>query len=135
MPTPGVAQGAIQGGGYAAKAIRRRILARPVEPFAYSDHGDVAVIGRLAGVTNIGWLGPFGRQSGFIAWALWLGIHIFYLIGFSNRIVVLVRWAWTFVTHGRGTRLITGSQLLPPIEEPEPPVLAPMEADGETAER
>ncbi len=131
-PTPGVAQGAIQGGSYAAKAIRRRVLDRPVEPFAYSDHGDVAVIGRLAGVTNIGWLGPFGRQSGFIAWALWLGIHIFYLIGFSNRIVVLVRWAWTFVTHGRGTRLITGSQLLPPIEEPEPPVLAPMEADGET---
>ena len=131
-PTPGVAQGAIQGGGYVAKAIRRRILDRPVEPFAYSDHGDVAVIGRLAGVTNIGWLGPFGRQGGFTAWALWLGIHIFYLIGFSNRIVVLVRWAWTFVTHGRGTRLITGSQLLPPIEEPEPPVLAPMEADGET---
>ena len=74
----------------------------------YSDHGDVAVIGRLAGVTNIGWLGPFGRQGGFPAWALWLGIHIFYLIGFSNRIVVLLRWAWTFVTHGRGTRLITG---------------------------
>ena len=59
------------------------------EPFAYRDKGDVAVIGRLAGVTNIGWLGPFGRQSGFIAWALWLGIHILYLIGFANRIVVV----------------------------------------------
>jgi len=56
-----------------------------------------------------------------------LGIHIFYLIGFSNRIVVLLRWAWTFVTHGRGARLITGKELLPPIEDPEPPVLAPME--------
>jgi NADH dehydrogenase len=126
-PTPGVAQGAIQGGSYAAAVIRRRILHRPVEPFRYRDRGDVAVIGRLAGVTNIGWLGPFGRQSGFVAWALWLGIHILYLIGFSNRLVVLIRWAWSFLTHGRGTRLITGTTLLPPIEEPEPPVLAPIE--------
>ena len=92
----------MQGGAYAAKVIRRRVLGRPYEPFRYSDHGDVAVIGRLAGVTNIGWLGPFGRQGGFTAWALWLGIHIFYLIGFSNRIVVLIRWAWSFLTHGRG---------------------------------
>jgi len=126
-PTPGVAQGAIQGGSYAAAVIRRRILHRPVQPFRYSDRGDVAVIGRLAGVTNIGWLGPFGRQSGFLAWALWLGIHLLYLIGFSNRLVVLIRWAWSFLTHGRGTRLITGTTLLPPIEEPEPPVLAPVE--------
>jgi NADH dehydrogenase len=127
--TPGVAQGAMQGGSYAARVIRRRILGRPYEPYRYSDHGDVAVIGRLAGVTNIGWLGPFGRQGGFTAWALWLGIHIFYLIGFSNRIVVLVRWAWTFLTHGRGTRLITGTRLLPPIMAPEPPVLAPLDPD------
>jgi NADH dehydrogenase len=126
-PTPGVAQGAIQGGKYVAAVIRRRILSRPVDRFRYSDRGDVAVIGRLAGVTNIGWLGPFGRQSGFLAWALWLGIHILYLIGFSNRLVVLIRWAWSFMTHGRGTRLITGTTLLPPIEEPEPPVLAPIE--------
>ena len=126
-PTPGVAQGAIQGGSYAAAAIRRRILDRPVDPFQYRDKGDVAVIGRLAGVTNIGWLGPFGRQSGFVAWALWLGIHILYLIGFSNRVVVLIRWAWSFMTHGRGTRLITGAILLPPIEEPEPPAHAPAE--------
>jgi NADH dehydrogenase len=129
-PVPGVAQGAIQGGTYAAKVIRRRVLGRPYAPFRYRDKGDVAVIGRLAGVTNIGWLGPFGRQSGFLAWALWLGIHILYLIGFANRLVVLIRWAWSFLTHGRGTRLITGSELLPPIEEPEPPVLAPME-DGD----
>src|SRR5262245_55826918 len=128
-PTPGVAQGAIQGGTYAAKSIRRRLLGRPVEPFRYSDHGDVAVIGRLSGVTNIPWLGPFGRQGGFTAWLLWLGIHLVYLIGFSNRVVVLIRWAWTFLTHGRGARLITGRELLPPIEEPEPPVLAPVEPD------
>ena len=80
-------------------------------------------------MTNISWLGPLGRQGGFPAWALWLGIHLFYLIGFSNRIVVLVRWAWTFITHGRGTRLITGAKLLPPIEAPEPPYVAPFDPD------
>ena len=120
-PVPGVAQGAIQPGRYIARTIRRRLSGEPTPPFRYRDRGDVAVIGRLSGVTNIGWLGPFGRQSGFIAWLLWLGIHIFYLIGFANRIVVVTRWAWSFFTHGRGSRLITGSPLLPPIEEPEPP--------------
>lgn len=119
---PGVAQGGIQGGKHAAVAIRHRLAGEPVPPFHYSNRGDVAVIGRLAGVTDIPWLGPFGRRSGFIAWALWLGIHIVYLIGFANRIVVMVRWAWSFLTHGRGSRLITGSPLLPPISEPEPPV-------------
>ena len=89
--------------------------------FRYSDRGDVAVIGRLSGVTNIGWLGPLGRQGGFTAWMLWLGIHIVYLIGFANRIVVVTRWAWSFLTHGRGSRLITGQPLLPEIEVPEPP--------------
>jgi NADH dehydrogenase len=120
-PVPGVAQGGIQGGSYASLAIRRRLSGKPVGPFRYSNHGDVAVIGRLAGVTDIPWMGPFGRQGGFLAWALWLLIHITYLIGFANRVVVVTRWAWSFVTHGRGSRLITGEPLLPPIEEPEPP--------------
>jgi NADH dehydrogenase len=120
-PTPGVAQGAIQGGSYAGKAILARLSGKPVKPFRYSNHGDVAVIGRLAGVTDIPWMGPFGRQGGFVAWLLWLVIHITYLIGFANRLVVVTRWAWSFFTHGRGSRLITGSPLLPPIEEPEPP--------------
>jgi NADH:quinone reductase (non-electrogenic) len=125
QPTPGVAQGGIQGGSYAAKVIRRRVLGRPYDPYRYSNHGDVAVIGRLSGVTNIPWMGPFGRQGGFTAWLLWLGIHITYLIGFSNRLVVLIRWAGSFVSHGRRIRLITGTPLLPPIAEPEPPVIAP----------
>ena len=129
-PSPGVAQGAIQGGSYAAKVIRRRILGRPYEPYRYSNHGDVAVIGRLSGVTDIPWMGPFGQQGGFTAWVLWLAIHITYLIGFANRIVVVTRWAFSFLTKGRSTRLITGSRLLPPIAEPEPPVLAPL--DGST---
>ncbi|MBI2782072.1 MAG: NAD(P)/FAD-dependent oxidoreductase [Chloroflexi bacterium] len=120
-PVPGVAQGGIQGGKYVSKAIRTRLDGGTPAPFRFQDRGDVAVIGRLSGVTNIGWLGPFGRTGGFIAWLLWLGIHITYLIGFANRLVVLTRWAWTFVTHGRGSRLITGQPLLPDIEEPEPP--------------
>jgi NADH dehydrogenase len=134
--TPGVCQGAMQGGIHAARTIRRRILGRPTEAFRYSNHGDVAVIGRLAGVTDIPWMGPLGRQSGFAAWLLWLGIHIAYLIGFANRIVVLTRWASSFLTHGRGTRLITGGPLLPIIEEPEPPVIEQHEsvAESEAAE-
>ena len=119
-PTPGVAQGGIQGGSYAAKAILARLGGRPIKPYRYSNHGDVAVIGRLRGVTDIPWMGPFGRQSGFTAWLLWLGIHIVYLIGFANRIVVTTRWAFSFFTRGRSTRLITGQPLVPPIEAPRP---------------
>jgi NADH dehydrogenase len=120
-PVPGIAQGAIQTGAWTAKAILARLDARDPGTFRYTDKGDVAVIGRLHGVTNIRWLGPLGRQGGVLAWLMWLAIHIFYLIGFANRVVVMVRWAWSFFTSGRGTRLITGSPLLPPIEEPAPP--------------
>jgi NADH:ubiquinone reductase (H+-translocating) len=118
---PGVAPAAIQEGKYAAKSIRRRIRGRPADPFKYRDRGDVAVIGRLSGVADIRWLGRFGRMSGFLAWGMWLGIHILYLIGFANRLVVIIRWAWSFLTHGRGTRLITGEPHLPPIKQPERP--------------
>jgi NADH dehydrogenase len=117
-PVPGVAQGGIQGGRYAALTIRRRLAGLATPPFRYSNRGDVAVIGRSAGVTDIPWLGPLGRRGGFLAWALWLGIHIAYLIGFANRLVVLVRWSWSFFTHGRGSRLITGAPLLPTLAEP-----------------
>ena len=113
---PDVAQGGIQGGTYAACAIRRRLSDHTVPPFRYSNHGDVAVIGRLAAVTDIPWLGPLGRQSGVMAWMLWLGIHIYYLSGFANRMVVLVR-IWSSITHRRGSRLITGEPHLPPIKE------------------
>jgi NADH dehydrogenase len=130
---PGVAQGAIQPGRYAAKTIRRRLDGAPTPPFRYSNKGEVAVIGRLAGVTDIPWLGPFGRQSGFLAWTLWLWIHVIYLIGFSNRLVVTIRWAWSFLTHGRGSRLITGRPLLPPIADPEAPAIAPPAAHDELA--
>jgi NADH dehydrogenase len=121
QPVPGVAQGGIQPGKYVGAVILARLDGRTLEPFRFSNRGEVAVIGRLSGVTNIPWLGPFGRTGGFLAWLLWLGIHISYLIGFANRLVVLTKWAWSFLTHGRGSRLITGQPLLPDIEEPEPP--------------
>ena len=120
-PVPGVAQGGIQPGKYVAGAILARLDGRSIEPFRFSNRGEVAVIGRLSGVTDIPWLGPFGQTGGFLAWLLWLGIHISFLIGFANRLVVLTRWASSFFTHGRGSRLITGQPLLPDIEEPEPP--------------
>jgi NADH dehydrogenase len=129
-PVPGVAQGAIQSGRYVGRTIRARLAGVPTPPFRYSDRGDVAVIGRLSGVTNVGWLGPLGQAGGLPAWFLWLGIHIFYLIGFANRVVVVTRWAWSFMTRGRSTRLITGSPLLPPIEEPEPPPTVERDLDS-----
>jgi NADH dehydrogenase len=116
---PGVAPAAIQEGVYAAKAIRMRVHGELPGPFKYRDRGDVAVIGRLSGVADIRWLGRFGQMSGFVAWGMWLGVHILYLIGFANRLVVIIRWAWSFLTHGRGTRLITGEPHLPPIKRPE----------------
>lgn len=118
-PVPGVAPAAIQEGTYAAVAIGQRVRGATPEPFRYRDRGDVAVIGRLSGVADIRWLGRFARMSGFLAWGMWLGVHIVYLIGFANRLVVIIRWAWSFLTHGRGTRLITGEPHLPPIKRPE----------------
>lgn len=86
-------------------------------------------------MTNIGWLGgwlgPLGRQGGLPAWLLWLGIHIAYLIGFANRLVVLTRWAWSFLTHGRGSRLITGTPYLPPLEAPRTVAAADDEDSGD----
>ncbi len=117
---PGVAPAAIQEGKYVARAIKQRVRGAPVPAFRYRDRGDVATIGRLSGVADVRWLGRFGRMTGFPAWTMWLGIHIIYLIGFANRIVVTIRWAWSFVTRGRNTRLITEGTLLPSISRAEP---------------
>jgi NADH dehydrogenase len=101
---PGVAQGAIQGGRYAARAIVRRLAGKPAEPFRFKDLGIMATIGRSAAVAVV------GRRhfSGFIAWFLWLSIHIVWLIGFRNRLVVLVDWAWAYLTfHGNARVILT----------------------------
>lgn len=102
---PGVAPAAIQQGRHAARQIKADIAGNPRQPFAYSDKGSLATIGRARGVADIGKL-EFG---GFLAWAAWLTIHIFYLIGFRNRLMVLISWAWNYVTFRRGARIITRS--------------------------
>lgn len=116
---PGVAQPAMQMGAYAAKRIARLLAAERGSDgsgknagFHYFDKGDMATIGRKAAVANIQW--PFkAHWSGFPAWATWLVVHIFFLIGFRNRFSVFRQWAWTYLTFNDGVRLITGSQELP----------------------
>ncbi|MEI9981179.1 MAG: NAD(P)/FAD-dependent oxidoreductase [Edaphobacter sp.] len=116
---PGVAQPAMQMGRYAAKRIARLLASGRgsdgsgvEEDFHYFDKGDMATIGRKAAVADIKW--PFkGRWSGFPAWVTWLTVHIFFLIGFRNRLSVFRQWAWTYLTFSDGARLITGSQELP----------------------
>lgn len=103
---PGMAPGAMQEGRHAARNILRRIKGEPTRPFRYQHKGSMATIGRSAAVVD---LGPFGF-SGFFAWMTWLVIHIFYLIGFRNRFLVLFQWAWSYLTFQRGTRLITGKK-------------------------
>ena len=100
---PGVAPVAMQQGRYAAKAVRARLYGSTQPPFRYFDKGNLATIGRAAAVADIKGI----KLSGFLAWVTWLVVHLFYLIGFQNRLLVLIRWSIGFVTRGRGTRLIT----------------------------
>jgi len=101
---PGVAPAAIQEGVHAAKNIERTLAGKPREAFRYRDKGSLATIGRAAAVADLG----FVKLSGFIAWFAWLAIHIFFLIGFRNRFLVITQWAWAYLTYQRGARLITG---------------------------
>jgi len=101
-PLHGVAPVAIQEGRYAARAIARRLSGKDVPPFHYFNKGELATIGRAAAVANFGKL----RFSGYPAWLLWLFVHLMYLVGFENRLLVFVQWAWSYVTRHRGTRLI-----------------------------
>ncbi len=99
---PGVAPAALQQGRYAAETIVRRLRSQPVQPFHYRDKGNLATIGRSKAVAE---LGRF-RFSGFIAWLLWLFVHIMYLVGFENRLLVLTQWSWNYITRNRSARLI-----------------------------
>jgi NADH:ubiquinone reductase (H+-translocating) len=110
---PGVAPVALQEGLAAARNIERDLHAQPRETFHYFDKGNLATIGRNAAVGQLGKI----HLSGFIAWLSWLFVHIFFLIGFRNRIIVLFQWAWSYFTYERGARLITGNQQLPSWEE------------------
>ena len=100
---PGLAPVAMQEGRYAGRLIRNRLAGGTAPPFRYRDKGNLATIGRARAVADLRGL----KLSGFIAWITWLLVHLYYLIGFENRLVVLVRWSYNFFTRGRGGRLIT----------------------------
>jgi NADH dehydrogenase len=105
-PLPGVAPVAMQQGRYAARAILERLRGRSPAPFHYLNKGNLAVIGRAAGVADFGRL----RFHGWLAWLLWLTVHLTYLAQFRNRVLVFVRWGFQFLTFDRGSRLITGDR-------------------------
>jgi len=106
-PVPGVAPAAIQGGRHAARSIERLLRGEKPEPFHYFDKGSLATIGRAAAVAQVGRL----KLEGFVAWMMWLVVHIATLIGFRNRFIVLAEWAAVYLRYERGARLITGSPL------------------------
>ena len=103
---PGVAPAAIQGGKHVARCIRADLRGRSRPPFRYRDKGSLATIGRARAVADFGRL----RFGGFVAWIAWMGVHVLFLIGFRNRLFVMLSWAWSYVTFRRGARLITGGQ-------------------------
>jgi len=113
---PGVAPVAMQEGRAVAKTIAGDLGNQPRKDFHYLDKGSLATIGRAAAVAQFRGL----HLSGYLAWLGWLFVHIFFLIGFRNRIIVMLRWAWSYLTYERGARLITGSTNLPGWEEEKP---------------
>jgi NADH:quinone reductase (non-electrogenic) len=117
-PLPGICPVAIQMGEYVARAIQADLSGEPRRAFHYWDKGQLAVIGRGRAVADI-WKLHFG---GFLAWVIWTFVHIFFLIGFRNRILVMIQWAWSYLTYGRGARLITSET--PCAVPPLPPITA-----------
>jgi NADH dehydrogenase len=109
QPLPGVAQPAIQQGNYVAKVIRARLRGEKIPPFHYFDKGNLATIGRGAAVADLNWL----RLSGWPAWLMWVFVHLIYIIQFQNRLLVMLQWAWLYITFDRSARLITGKSPLP----------------------
>jgi NADH:ubiquinone reductase (H+-translocating) len=102
---PGVAPAAMQQGRYVARVVRARLRGQESKPFRYRDKGNLATIGRAAAVADIKRI----RLSGLLAWLTWLVVHLWYLVGFQNRILVFIRWSVSFATRGRGALLITGA--------------------------
>ena len=121
-PVPGVAPAAIQEGRHAALNIAREIRSLGRLPFRYRDKGSLATIGRAAAVADLGRV----KFTGLIAWLAWLVVHIFYLIGFRNRVLVLLEWAWSYLTTQRGARLITGFPADEEVLAPPPAPAAPL---------
>jgi NADH:ubiquinone reductase (H+-translocating) len=106
-PLPGVAPVAMQQGQYVAKLIQAKLANKPLPKFNYIDKGSLAVIGRNSAVVDLG----FMKLTGFLAWLIWLFIHIYFLIEFDNKLVVMIQWGWNYITRNRGARLITGREI------------------------
>lgn len=106
-PLPGVASVAMQQGTYLADLIRYRLQNKTLPAFCYTDNGSLAVIGRNAAVADL----KIMRLSGLPAWLIWVFIHIYYLVGFDNKLLVMLQWGWNYFTHKKGARLITGNLL------------------------
>jgi NADH dehydrogenase len=135
---PGVSPVAMQQARFVARQIGRSLAGLPRETFAYVDKGSMATIGRSRAVAEIGKI----KLRGFLAWLAWLALHIFYLIGFRNRIVVMLDWAWAYFAYRRGSRLVTGHRLLPgapgrslPAPEPVPGALPALEKQRSSLQR
>ena len=120
---PGLAPVAMQEGRHAARIVRDRLHGRPGRPFRYHDKGNLATIGRASAVAEVKHI----RLGGFFAWITWLMVHLWYLIGFENRLLVLTRWAFSFIAHGRGARLITDAAQRPTTSAPAPVAFLPAE--------
>jgi NADH:ubiquinone reductase (H+-translocating) len=108
-PLPGVSAVAIQGGRYVARVIQNRLRGEETGAFHYWDKGNLAVIGRNAAVADLNWL----RLAGLPAWFIWVFVHLYYIIEFQNRLLIMFQWAWLYFTYDRAARLITGKESLP----------------------
>jgi NADH dehydrogenase len=111
-PLPGVAPVAMQQGQYVASLIRQQLKGKTLPQFRYIDSGSLAVIGQNSAVVDLG----FMKFSGFFAWLFWLFVHIYFLIEFDNKLVVMIQWGWNYFTRKRGARLITGKELLQDVK-------------------
>ncbi|MBL8382465.1 MAG: NAD(P)/FAD-dependent oxidoreductase [Burkholderiales bacterium] len=120
-PVPGVAPAAKQMGAHAARNMQARAAGRPTAPFRYRDFGNLATIGRMAAVVDLRGL----RLSGLPAWWFWLAAHVFFLIGFRNRLMVLIEWAWAYWTYARGARIVLGGTAVRAAAQPPPVPQAP----------
>ena len=118
---PGLAPVAMQEGRHAARVVSDQLRGRPARRFRYRDKGNLATIGRASAVAEVNHV----RVSGFLAWITWLMVHLWYLIGFENRLLVVTRWAFNFVAHGRGARLITDAAARPTTGPRVPATLLP----------
>lgn len=114
VPVPGVAPAAVQGAEHTARNLLRALRGEPLEPFRYRNKGSLATIGRSAAVADFGRL----KLSGPLAWLAWLVLHLMFLVGFRNRVLVLLQWLWSFVSYDRGARLITGPLRREPVLKP-----------------